>query len=352
MKQWTCSLLIILLPFLAFATDYTTVGGTTTTGSSSVFCVTGSFTNTSNVNTTALSDFASFSLPIGAGCSYYLSSTLNGTGAAGSYAGFHVSSSNLLSLMGGITIKTYLGGTLRETASGASLQSSTVLGLGDIYFKSTMSYDAVRIEFAGLIGLGYSVSIFYGFALDLTPDGFALPVFIDSFTAELQNDHVRVAIQLNSISAIQNIILERSEDGKLYSPLYTTNSIPLDGSIVFDDNAPSNNTGFYRIKVETVTGKAFYSSVQSINNSKYKRVASISGNVSGGRLILYVRNIAPGNYLFKLYSTDSKLMMEQALSVRGSQSYFEISKHLTNGIYIIELEHEGNLVTIGRCIAK
>lgn len=85
---------------------------------------------------------------------------------AGNFAGFLIRNTSLLGLavLNGITIRTYLDGTLRETSTSASLlglSSSLVSDATEVGIYTTLSYNRVEITIASPLGLITTYDVFY-----------------------------------------------------------------------------------------------------------------------------------------------------------------------------------------------
>lgn len=158
----------------------TEVTGNPSTGSSGI-CVGGGVTDANNVigDTTAAANLA---VPLlGVACSRYLEVSTTATYPIGTYAGFAVSdNSGLLglNLLDGLTVETYLGSTLQESVSGSSLLSALALnGSSPVYqvgFKTTKTFNKIRIVAQGLVSLGLAASydVYYAYVkLDTDLDG-------------------------------------------------------------------------------------------------------------------------------------------------------------------------------------
>jgi uncharacterized repeat protein (TIGR01451 family) len=100
---------------------------------------------------------------------------------AGYEAGFAIqNTSGLLSagVLSGITIRTYLGNTLRETKTGSALVAANLLGNAGpvkVGFKTTQTFDRIEIFVnGGIVGVSTSTNIFYAYVIaDSDGDGIA-----------------------------------------------------------------------------------------------------------------------------------------------------------------------------------
>jgi hypothetical protein len=256
-------LVSLLMTNVALAQNLTTSGGTSTTGTSSFLCVAGSFANSGNINTASLTDWTDFTLVAGVGCSYWIHSSLNGNAGAGTYAGFHVRAGSLATVLSGLQVQTFQGGTLQETASGGSLASIVSGGEGDVYFHTTKPYNEVQLSFAGLLSVGYDLDVFYGFGTTGLPNTSVLPLQFKTLNAQRKKERVAVNFDLSSDESLDAIALERSADGRAYVTVKDF-SRAASGQYHFEDMHP--NAAYYRVKVATRT-KAAYSPVVKVKGS-------------------------------------------------------------------------------------
>lgn len=141
---------------------------TNSVGSAIPLCI-GSISNEINLTNTSTTDFATISIT-GIGCDGEVSvKDGNDTYPAGTYAGYKVSSNGLLQASVGakITIKTLLGGSLREsfvaTNTGIGINTSLLDPDGNITlgFITSLSFDEIRIEYEALIALFFSAQIYH-----------------------------------------------------------------------------------------------------------------------------------------------------------------------------------------------
>ena len=92
--------------------------------------------------------------------------------SAGYYAGFVISFGNDLNvnLLNAITISTYNNGVLQQSASGATLKSTPILGGSTgrayLYFQTSQSFDEVRFTFTSLATVLSEVRVYYAMSFD------------------------------------------------------------------------------------------------------------------------------------------------------------------------------------------
>ncbi|MCA0234719.1 MAG: hypothetical protein LCH91_29985 [Bacteroidetes bacterium] len=139
------------------------------TGISGIACVGCSVTDASNAISSSTTDYATITMAVSAGSVGSLAVKDQITDyPAGTFAGFNISNPGLIgaNLLSGITIKTYLNGTLQETSSTGtllSLNSALLTGTGEqlVGIVTTAAFDEVKIEISNLLGV-LSVTRVYG----------------------------------------------------------------------------------------------------------------------------------------------------------------------------------------------
>lgn len=161
---------------------YTPAIESSRSGTLSGLCI-GCVTNTSRVVDADTTNFGRLAMGLGIGAVLGVSvkASTSIPIPAGYDAGFVVRDNGVLGLLsaqvlGGMAIRTYLGGIPQETKSFANLADLTVLG-GDLQalsFKTTLPFDEIQLRIdGGLIAVGVDVRAYYAFVRpDSDNDGF------------------------------------------------------------------------------------------------------------------------------------------------------------------------------------
>lgn len=336
MKQ-LCLLTLGFMLFIqaGFSQVITTVGGTSSTGSSSIVCVAGTFNAPSAVNTATSTDWADFTLVIGLGCSYYIQSTLNGNGVAGTYAGFHVRGANLLSLLTGMSIDTYNNGVYVQSSGAGNLLSLLNGGEGDVYFKTTLPYNELRLNLAGLLSVAYDMDIFYGFGSTAQPNGILLPLDFNGFSAARAGDQVNVKWQFNTDEEVTATTLEKSSDGQNFKALASLKN--TQSSYSFAD--ASSQTAYYRLAV-TTNAKKYVSKIAKVDGFNQGLTLSVT-NPAKSRINVQVSNSRQGNYVVQLLNSDGKVVYQRNQSLFNVSSFTVDRSNLRNGMYVLRVSGNG-----------
>ena len=213
-------------------------GTPTTTGASGV-CLGGGVGSPGNVtdgDTTI--NAASITIPIGIGCSRFLQVNAVATYPGNSFAGFLIKDNGTLglTLLGGITVTTYLNGTFVQSASGNSLLSAVALGGASpayqVGFKTTLPFNQIRITVDGVASILTDISVYYAY-IKLDSDNDGTPDCMDkcsgSDSIDTDGDGVPDACDTNTI----DLSLAKS----------VNNSTPAPGAnVVFTITATRDNT--------------------------------------------------------------------------------------------------------------
>src|SRR6478609_723864 len=175
--------------------------------------------------------------------------------AAGTYAGYRIDTDGGLlnvNLLGSITIRTYLDGNLRETATSASLLGLGLLnGSGTNYvvgFNTTKSFDAIEISVGSLLNLSSNINVYYpvirnycaGPALACnTVTSMNLP----TFPVGLESSHTGVSgVTVGNVLDAENVISSNAAD---YATINLTASVLGSGSISVKDQLKDYPIGTY-----------------------------------------------------------------------------------------------------------
>ena len=153
------------------------------TGVVSGTCALCGVSNQNRITDSDTTNYANLFVTVGIGATVAVSAKAS-TGIpipAGYDAGFVVRDDGLLGLLsaqvlGGMSIRTYLGGTMQETQPFNSLADLTILGNNQqaISFKTTLPFDEIQLRInSGLVGAALNVRAYYAFVrADSDNDGF------------------------------------------------------------------------------------------------------------------------------------------------------------------------------------
>lgn len=150
----------------------------------------------------------------------------------------------------------------------------------------------------GLVaGQTYYVRV-YGFAagdigtFTITVSGAALPVAIEYFNGNKQNNGNTLQWKLNCIQSLDTkVVLERSIDGRRFEPVYSENitAARCQQPFLYNDASPKAGLNYYRLKITDADGKVTYSNIVAIlNKLKGVEIVSLSPNPVYNTAILNV----------------------------------------------------------------
>lgn len=140
----------------------------TNTGLTGGVCVGCSVNDAENAVSSSSTDFATIVLTAALGTTGSIAVKDQVTDyAAGTFAGFDIENPSLINanLLSGLTIRTYLDGTLQETSSSGtllSISSSLLTGTGKqtVGFVTTLPFDEVKIEVTNLLGIAQVTNVY------------------------------------------------------------------------------------------------------------------------------------------------------------------------------------------------
>ncbi|RTZ03543.1 hypothetical protein EKM02_01540 [Flavobacterium sp. RSP49] len=235
-----------------------TFNGLTTSSSSAGVCnpLLGCvISNVSALIDADLTNFATASTTLGAGVTHNLRVTDgNATYASGTFAGYRIAPSGgslSLDLLNGISIKTYLGGVLKETHTGSALASLSVLsnpGNFIVGFNSNQSFDAIEISIGSLLSVATSTAVYYpvivnycaGPQLDCNaPTAMNYPLF----PTTIENGHTGVSgVSIGSVSNTGNVITASTTD---FASIHLLLGVVGSGSLAVKDQVVDYPAGTY-----------------------------------------------------------------------------------------------------------
>ncbi|MEW5675624.1 T9SS type A sorting domain-containing protein [Flavobacterium enshiense] len=228
----------------------------TSSFSTSGLCVLGcGISNISRLTDTNLSNYATVTTAIGVGVTHRLRVTDNNdVFSSGTFAGFRIApNGGILSveLLDNISIKTYLGGTLRESFTGTSLISLSLLSSPGNYivgFNTSQSFDAIEISINSLVGVSTSTNVYYAVIRNYcagpdlvcnTPTRMNLP----NYPAAIQNSHTGLSgIGVGSIINPESAISSSTID---YAGLNLVSGVAGSVNLAVKDQITDYPTGTY-----------------------------------------------------------------------------------------------------------
>ncbi|RXR20241.1 hypothetical protein, partial [Flavobacterium stagni] len=239
------------VPFTSIQFD-----GLTTSSSTSGICLIGcGLSNVSRLIDASLTNYATASTGIGVGVSHRVRVTdTNTTYTAGTFAGYRIEpTGGLLSadLLNAITVKTYLGGTLKETFNGSSLVNLSLLanpGSFVVGANTNQQFDAIEFTVNSLASVASSTNIYYPVIVNYCP-GPALEcnevtaLNYPTFPATVEYSHTGMSgISVGSVSNATNLVSASSTD---FATITLLASVAGSGSVAVKDQVVDYPAGTY-----------------------------------------------------------------------------------------------------------
>jgi uncharacterized repeat protein (TIGR03803 family) len=168
-----------------------------------------------------------------------------------------------------------------------------------------------------------------------------LPLTLINFTAQKQNQAVKLNWQTANENNLANFILLRSTDNNNWQPLATLNARNTAGTnnYSFTDATPVNGDNYYRIKMTDTDGHVTYSKIETVNFSKPTQ-QTIQPNPTSDFVI--VKGLM-GYKQLQILDITGRIQLQK--NIQGSEEKINIS-HLAAGIYIIELIKENEKIAL------
>jgi hypothetical protein len=220
--------LLMLLPSLSgiaqvyYSTFSSPVNGTDYSYSTSGLCLGCSVSNPSNSASLGKSDSTKVIVSIG-----LLNSTrfrMRLTDTANSTASVIFKDNNGVFNLGGLTIKTYLNGSLVETFTSISMTAIVISGSKrEVQVPASLQYNEVEITFSGVLSLSWNVYLYYAKGLVSNP----LPVkFISTEANMLNEDVTEITWTVDNDPSVSEFKLYGSTDGMANVLLGTMQASP------------------------------------------------------------------------------------------------------------------------------
>ncbi len=154
--------------------------------------------------------------------------------------------------------------------------------------------------------------------------GVALPIRQFILKADISGANHLLSWQYNADEMVKNIIIEASQDGKVFDDLVTLNAEARTFSY-----KPFSNVSYYRIKAVTIIDeRAYYSSISKIVSLQNSRQVQLLSNMVQQRLVCNARNV----FYYRLFDTGGKMLLKGRLE-KGVNT-IELN-NISKGIYFL-----------------
>lgn len=230
------------------------------------------------------------------------------------------------------TYQTGVYGT-KNTADSANKPGSRLFAMG--------STDASRTHLWLFGGSGYAshassfLNDLWQFTIPLT----ILPVRFNSFTAQKEQQTVRLNWITSREQNSRNFIIERSSDGAAYDSIGYRAALPAAQRYAFTDHAPLPGPNFYRIRQVDNDGRFMYSTVQKVVMRADALWFSVTQNPVQTTLQLYVYLPAAQKLSFQVRDLNGHLFMsEERRGTKGRSTCLLAVDRLAKGAYLISVQ--------------
>jgi hypothetical protein len=168
----------------------------------------------------------------------------------------------------------------------------------------------------------------------------ALNITLRQFNARRNGQAVAINWQASCTGSYANFELERSKDGRSFSPVYSekASASRCNAPFAFEDvNAGASKT-FYRLKMTSDAGKITYSNIATImaNGAGGGITLTLQPSVVNRTAMLQINGGTKGNLNISIVESSGRIVSSQRMmSEGGSQSVMLPTEKLTAGIYTV-----------------
>lgn len=177
----------------------------------------------------------------------------------------------------------------------------------------------------------------------LTPT--TLPVHLSSFTAQKENDKVK--LQWATLSEQNSSYFEilKSIDGNNFTPISNIRAKGNSNNIVnyvFIDNNPVNGVNYYQLEQVDFDGRTSLSNTVTVNlDVKGKSKLNVYYN-SEEKLLLELGKKLSERSMIKVLTIDGKVIFSASIGVDKETLKIELPLQLQKGIYVVTLNSQGS----------
>lgn len=265
---------------------------------------------------------------------------------AGFFVGFYIQSQNFDDgNFDGVTISTYLNGSLQESYSGSQLLTSEAVGNNDtivIGFITTLPYNQVEVTLSAEGGMAL-YDVFYavqGICLSEI-----LPVSWLSFEAQKKGE-ASAALTWTTAQEINNagFYVERSADGRHFESIGFVAADDQSRNIMeysFLDPKPFGGLNYYRIRQMDHDGGIGYSPVRTLSFTGKGISLRLWPNPAAENLFVEIPGQDDAGGEIKLISSSGVVVWSQSYDDFAPQTKID-TRTLETGMYYIIIESMGN----------
>ncbi|MEP7280068.1 MAG: hypothetical protein ABI813_15580 [Bacteroidota bacterium] len=170
-----------------------------------------------------------------------------------------------------------------------------------------------------------------------------LPLKLLSFAAEAKNKYVVINCATTEETSLQSIVLERSNNGIVFSPVATMAAAGGYSSInhyQFTDSLPLGPVAYYRVKMINTDGSASYSDIKSVAFDALT-ISSISvfPNPATEYVIVKMNTTRPGKFRYTVLSVSGQPLTTKELELGNGiqQIKIDLTKTVYQGALFIQI---------------
>jgi hypothetical protein len=168
------------------------------------------------------------------------------------------------------------------------------------------------------------------------------PIILTSFDiSKTADNHVSIQFATASEEHVKNIFVERSSDGRNFSPIFTIAPVGARNKYTryaLTDKTPLPGTNYYRIKEIDLDGNLSYFDIKAITINKAG--ARFQAFHSGADIKVNLSSIK-GDYILSLHDASGSQIRSKTLNIVSNSFQTTLPAPQRAGVYIVTLKGEG-----------
>lgn len=167
--------------------------------------------------------------------------------------------------------------------------------------------------------------------------------------AQKQQGYIDVNWGAEDESMIDHYIPQFSNNGFDFKALDTIDTRNAGAAYVFRDKTYFLHERFYRVQVVQKNGARFYSKIASVRNNEQAGVDLKFARLADGPVIIFTSDEQQVVELH-FYTTDGRLVFKENRTVPQGISYYNVSKRMAPGIYILHAKAQSGTPAVVRIV--
>jgi hypothetical protein len=184
----------------------------------------------------------------------------------------------------------------------------------------------------------YSVSVSFPDGCNISDqiivsEASTLPITLVNFTAKATDCQVLVQWKVDDAVNFSHFVVERSQDGRHFTAIA---DLPYTGVADhrYNDLAPENGTGYYRLKLVDIDGEYTHSKIIPVNTRCGQNLIKVFPTVTRGGVQIVLPQADKGSQI-QLYTTSGQ-RINQVVGGSGALRTIDLAG-LPNGLYILQV---------------